>query len=351
MWHCFKFCCSLFIASFWPFKLIETVFYSEAVLIALAAFSSQFGAYIILAAVLGSALSMLWSAVLVIISDFAESEQHLDWINRIVQSLRNFGYVGGPLLGSVFFNTFQNTYGMIWMAIAVLLSGFIMQFCLKKLKAEERHKNKNASSNKDAEKKVKKHLDLVGLFGQKAIVFVLIPLIITIVFVSAEGVLFVVYVRKVLHFDATVYGFIVSAVSVGLVLGPLLFAELFKRFGYAPCACFAATLIGLGVFCLASTINVKFMFLSALLIGIANGVQNTLMASFMMQHIPQGLCKQQMPAYIFILQTSVLVGFIGGGFIDIIYIQTALIGIGIISMSAGMIGAMVNFYWEKIEPA
>ncbi|WP_041583054.1 MFS transporter [Bartonella australis] len=334
---------------FGPFKLILAVFCGEAALIAIAAFSSQFWAYIILSAALGSVLSMLWSAIFVVIPDFAESEQRLDWINRVVQSLRNFGYVGGPLVGSLFFDYLQNTHGMVWLAVAVLLSGFIMKFCLKKLKAEERHKNKEAFRDENTAKKVKKHLDLVGLFGKKAITFVLIPLIITIIFISAEGVLLIVYMRKILNFDAPIYGLIVSATSIGLVFGPLLFTGLFKRLGYAPGACLAATSIGLGIFCLASSINVKFMLLSSLLIGIANGVQNTLMASFMMKHIPKELRKQQMPAYAFILQTSVLVGFIGGGFIDLIDVQSALIWIGIISMTAGIIGMIVNFYWEKLR--
>ncbi|WP_412057771.1 MFS transporter [Bartonella sp. DGB2] len=329
-------------------KMILASFYGEALLIALAAFSQAFLAYIILAAALGCVLSMLWASVFVMIPDFADNEQHMDWINRIVQSLRNFGYVGGPLLGSMFFDYLKNTYGMLWMAVAVLAAGGIMQLCLKGIWVEGRYGLIAAPSKQEEPVLIKKYLDVVGLFRIRAVTLVLIPLIVTIIFISAEGVLLIIYIREVLRLDAKIYGFIASASSIGLVFGPLFFVGLFKRLGYAAGACMAATCIGFGVLCLAFSAQLWVMLLASLLIGIANGVQNALMASFMMKHIHKDQRKQQMPAYSFILQGSVLIGLIGAGFVDLFYIQSAFIWIGLISMAAGFIGTAVNFYSERL---
>ncbi|GAA5095123.1 hypothetical protein GCM10023260_02920 [Bartonella acomydis] len=49
--------------------------------------------------VLGCAGSLFWSAILVAVPDFAKSDQQLDRINRIIQTVCNLDYIAGPLLG------------------------------------------------------------------------------------------------------------------------------------------------------------------------------------------------------------------------------------------------------------
>ncbi|EYS94616.1 MFS transporter [Bartonella bacilliformis] len=341
-----NFSAPLLLHQFGAYRLIINIFYIESLLIVIAAFVGSFWAYICLAAGLGSVLALLWSAVMVAIPDFAQNEHQLDWINRVVQTMRNFGYIGGPILGSLFFTYLQHSYGLIYLAILVLCAGFIVLLCFNLLKIN----NIKQTKNEHLPHSTKKHLDFIGLFKKKTVFWVLLPLVITIAFSSAENVILIIYIRKILQFDATSYGWILSSTSIGLVVGPLLFTGFFKPLGEAPGACLAAAGIGTGIFCLSLTSNIWVIIISSLLIGISNGVQNTLMATFMMNNIKKDERKQQMPAYIFIVQSSVLAGFFSAGFIALDYIQISLTIIGIMTILAGCTGIIANLYQQKFRP-
>ncbi len=91
------------------------------------------------------------------------------------------------------------------------------------------------------------------------------------------------------------------------------------------------------------------MMLSFLILGSANGVQNALMASFMMKAIRKKHRNSQMPAYLFIIQTAVCIGFIGAGFVHVDYTQSTLLVIGIATMIAGILGFAFNTTAQKKE--
>ncbi len=119
----------------------------------------------------------------------------------------------------------------------------------------------------------------------------------------------IVRIRTELQFSAEICGIISSMISLGLVVGPLCFSSLFHHFG-------AAT-IGLAIFCFSLTNFTWLMIFSFFILGSANGVQNSLMASSMMKAIRKEQRNSQMPAYIFIIHTAVCIGFISAGFVKV----------------------------------
>ncbi len=135
--------------------------------------------------------------------------------------------------------------------------------------------------------------------------------------------------------------------SLGLVVGPLCFSSLFHHFGNAAGASLAAATIGFAIFCFSLTNFTWLMMLSFFILGSANGVQNALMASFMMKAIPKEQRNSQMPAYIFIIQTSVCIGFIGAGFVHVHHTQITLLVIGVTTMIAGILGCVLNSTVQK----
>ncbi len=137
--------------------------------------------------------------------------------------------------------------------------------------------------------------------------------------------------------------------SLGLVVGPLCFSSLFHRFGNAAGASLAAAIIGFAIFCFSLTHIVWLMMLSFFILGGANGVQNALMASFMMKAIQKEHRNNQMPAYIFIIQTAVCLGFLGAGFVKVHHTQSTLFIIGIATMIAGILGFILNSAVQKKE--
>ncbi|WP_208438246.1 MFS transporter [Bartonella taylorii] len=326
---------------FQPARTVPIVLLFEAIFIATAAIANQFWVYIALSFALGCAGSIFWSAILVSVPEFAKTDQQLDRINRIIQTVRNLGYIAGPLLGGVLYGISSGQRGLFALSIMVLCATFITIFCFKSLKIH--------AQETDTSQRTKKGLDLAGLLRKKNVVYALAPLIITIILTSALNVLSIVRIRTDLNLSAEIYGVITSMISLGLVVGPLCFSSIFHRFGNAAGASLAATTIGFGIFCFSLTHIVWLMMLSFFILGAANGVQNALMASFMMKAIQKEHRNNQMPAYIFIIQTSVCLGFIGAGFVHVHHTQSTLFIIGIATMIAGILGFILNSAVQKKE--
>ncbi|WP_375673543.1 MFS transporter [Bartonella sp. TS82HLJMH] len=326
---------------FQPARTVPIVLLFEALFIATAAIANQFWIYIALSFALGCAGSIFWSAILVSVPEFANNDQQLDRINRIIQTVRNLGYIAGPLLGGVLYGLSNGQRGLFALSIMVLFATFITLFCFKSLKIHTQTTNTTQKS--------KKGLDLTGLLRKKNVVYALSPLIITIILTSALNVLSIVRIRTDLNLSAETYGIITSMVSLGLVVGPLCFSSLFHRFGNAAGASLAAAIIGFAIFCFSLTQLIWLMMLSFFILGSANGVQNALMASFMMKAIQKEKRNSQMPAYLFIIQTSVCLGFIGAGFVHVHHTQSTLFIIGITTMIAGILGFILNSAVQKKE--
>lgn len=326
---------------FQPARTITVVLLFEALFIATAAIANQFWLYIALSFALGCAGSLFWSAILVAVPDFANNDHQLDRINRIIQTVRNLGYIAGPLLGGVLYGLSNGQKGLFALSIMVLCAALITTYCFKSFKMHAPTTNVAQQS--------KKGLDLLGLLRKKKIVSALAPLIITIILTSALNVLSIVRIRTELAFSAQTYGMISSMISLGLVVGPLCFSSLFHRLGNAAGASLAAATIGLAIFCFSLTQLTWLMMLSFFILGSANGVQNALMASFMMKAIQKEQRNSQMPAYIFIIQTAVCIGFISAGFVKVHHTQYTLLMIGIATMITGILGFIVNSALQKKE--
>ncbi|MGF7158002.1 MFS transporter [Bartonella heixiaziensis] len=326
---------------FQPARTVPIVLLFEALFIATAAIANQFWVYIALSFALGCAGSIFWSAILVTVPELAKNDHQLDRLNRVIQTVRNLGYIAGPLLGGVLYGISNGQRGLFALSIMVLFATFITLFCFKSLKIHTQTTNTTQKS--------KKGLDLRGLLHKKNVVYALFPLIITIILTSALNVLSIVRIRTDLNLSAETYGIITSMVSLGLVVGPLCFSSLFHRFGNAAGASLAAAIIGFAIFCFSLTQLIWLMMLSFFILGSANGVQNALMASFMMKAIQKEQRNSQMPAYLFIIQTSVCLGFIGAGFVHVHHTQSTLFIIGIATMIAGMLGFILNSAVQKKE--
>lgn len=83
-----------------PRKAIPAVFLLQSILIAVASLANQFWSYVVVSLALGSTGSLQWGAIMVAIPTYTNDERYIDRVNRITQSVRNMGYVGGPVSGT-----------------------------------------------------------------------------------------------------------------------------------------------------------------------------------------------------------------------------------------------------------
>lgn len=115
-----------------------------------------------------------------------------------------------------------------------------------------------------------------------------------------------------------------------------------KHIGINRVPCICASIIG-GCLVLVGTYqSVIWLFSVLFILGIANGLQNTFMATFMMKVIPASKRQVLMPIYMMIVQVSVLFGFFIAGLFPVKYSSTLLIVAGSCAFLAGIFGYCLN---------
>ncbi|RQR40596.1 MULTISPECIES: MFS transporter [unclassified Burkholderia] len=320
-----------------PRKTIPAVFLLQSLLIAAASLANQFWGYIVVSMALGSTGSLLWAAIMVAIPSYTNEERHIDRVNRITQSVRNMGYVGGPALGGLLYGMADHSRGLLTLALLVLVAAPVTALCFKALDSFS-----HTSSQASMQAKQKGRLDLLGLVRTAGVIRAVAPLLMTVVLTSTLNVLLIFRVRTELQFSAEIYGLVISALSVGLIVGPVIFAGLFARRGDAAGASIAASVIGAGILWLALSDAAWLIMCAAFLIGSANGIQNALTASFMMKAIDPQRRVDLMPAYIFCIQTSVFLGFLSAGMISTAHVSMALVVVGVATAIIGACGIALN---------
>ncbi|VVE55922.1 hypothetical protein PHO31112_05041 [Pandoraea horticolens] len=314
-----------------PHQTIPAVFLLQSLLIAAASLANQFWGYVGVSMALGSTGALLWAAIMVAIPSYTNDERYIDRVNRITQSMRNMGYVGGPALGGLLYGMAEHSRGLLLLASLVLIAALVTTLCFKVL--DSRNQKSGHAPTQDEQKG---RLDLPGLFRTAGVIRAITPLLMTVVLASMLNVLLIFRIRTELQFSTEIYGFIISALSFGLIVGPVSFSGIFARLGDAAGASIAASIIGFGILWLALSDVAWIMTCATFLIGSANGIQNALTASFMMKAIDPQRRVNLMPAYIFCIQASVFLGFLCAGMISTAHVSTALMAVGV---ATGIIGA------------
>lgn len=320
-----------------PYRTIPSVFVVQSVLIAAASLTNQFWNYIAVSTALGCTGSILWSAVMVAIPTYTNDERRIDRINRVTQSVRNLGYVGGPALGGTLYGIADNAPGLLLLAFLVLLPVPLIAACFRLLGISGRDVEQTS-----AEKKRRVRLDVRGLLGTTGVIRATSPLLMTVMLTSVLNVLLIFRVRTELELSAQTYGLVISMLSIGLIFGPIGLSGMFARFGDAAGASLAAGIIGVGIVWVALSDVAWAIMCATFLIGAANGVQNALMGSFMMKAIDPKHRSGRMPAYVLCIQISVFIGFIGAGLVSTSHVVNALISVGIATAIIGGCGFLLN---------
>ncbi|WP_116963240.1 MFS transporter [Fastidiosibacter lacustris] len=293
---------------------------------------------------MGMVSGIFWSVLSIVIPSYFKHDRLAD-INKFVQSIRNAGYISAPFLAGILTAFFGATWSLGLVSIL-----FIVAIPCSLLSVGRLAKTVNIKphSGNQAGKKIiwPQVLRFFQLPGMK---ITLLPLIVTICTTSTFNVAFMYLLLINLHYSQATYGLIVSAISIGLMIGPIVLTSWAKKHGMGFAACMAATTVGFSVCLSGAYQSIPWLYVVLLILGMANGLQNVLMSTFVMQIVPAEARQQLMPTHIFIIQASVLTGFIIAGQVPVASARLLLIIAGIIAISAGLIGAAGNLVLYKKE--
>lgn len=319
-------------------KILQLIFFCSGLVVM--ATSASMNPYVAFVAslLLGLLSSCFWSALALIISTIFEQDR-FDQVNKLTHSIRNIGYIAGPSLAGCI-NGYVNIKLALFMIGCCFWMGIPCSYILLPMY--------EGKIQTDVTKSQKSFLSTVWLYGH--ILFrlpnmkkTLLPLIVTICFASTSNIAFLHLMVNVLHYSKATYGLMASLTSIGLVGGPFFFSSLFSKRGESFGVCMAALLMGL---CIAATSffeSLVGLSLISLMLGIANGLQNTLMWTFLMKTMAKDQKSKIIPVYILILQVAVLIGFSISSIVSVTETKLFLLMSGLTSFLFGGFGAALNY--------
>ena len=271
---------------------------------------------------------------------------NLTLANKLTQTIKNAGFVFAPSLTGL-------AFGFIEKDLVFILSA-ISFFCFILLMLNGHHSNKQQPIDETSNNNY--IISYRQFIKNHTIQKVLLFFTITISLTSALNIIIIPYINHQLNLSPFIYGTTLSMMSLGLLISPMLFSDFFKKIGQVSGAYLAAGLMGVGMmgFGLASMLSnywvIFVLFFSGLLVGVGNGVQNTLMSEFMLNFCGN-YTKQLMPHYVLSLQCCVLLGFAITFLIKSEWIILSLLLFGFIVVVCGVLGAWINSHiiqekWE-----
>lgn len=363
--------CAYLLAHLSEAVIVKWLFFVQALMVLLIYIASGVGVAL-MGFGLGLIGSILWTAIMSVVPLYCP-KAYLDTANKALQTISNLGAVAGPALVGVIYDRLGKI-ALVYLAVASVMAGVGVLFYqyAKQFHTPAKHRADNQSNCQTSNQSSKEyhsptnrhkpnykpidhptqsntHLSTLNaitvLFSYRAIKHALMPLSVIIVFTSTLNVLLVPYINSVLTLGSTMYGITLTMMSLGLLLSPFLLSGFFAQFGRVRGAMLGASVMGVAMMLLGiptlGTYDSLRVLLAGLLIGMGNGIINTLMGAFMMHTLGDN-SKRLMPYYILCLQSSVLMGFGLAYFVDKALMAEFLLGAGALVVVIALLGAVYN---------
>lgn len=319
-------------------QLILLALFGQAALIVAASLASHPAAYLLIAFVLGILGGLLWSAVLILIPAISPNTATLDTINKYAHSIRNMGFMAGPMLGGSFSYFLQSSSALLLIGTITFLSGIAIYFAMQGVQTFTKDKSQVAINGLSA---------IAKLLQNRTIFRAIAPLVITVISTSALSVLLIVYLTDIVKLNGVQYGVFSSVVSLSLAIAPLFLVELLGKLPAPIAACLSAMMIGISLLLLGLVESFYLLVLFGAMMGAFNGCQNTIMSAFMLKNIAKADRDNQMPAYVLILQISVIIGFLLSMLVKSPQFTSVFWGLSTIAFLAGLGGVWWNQSTKK----
>lgn len=325
--------------------LLPVIFALQGVVIGLFYMTTHTMAILCLSFLLGLLGALLWTVFLAVLPDYFA--HNIALANKLSQTIKNAGFVFAPAITGLLFASIHKTLILYLSLISFVCMALLLcvhrLFKVSNISTAIDNNTDNSKVNQTPKNAIAYRDFILHPTIKKALLFFTISIALT----SALNILLIVYINQQLHLSAFIYGATLSMMSLGLLLSPMLLSGLFGKLGQVSGSYLAAALMGVGMVGFAcvgwlhGVLMVAMLLFCGLLIGVGNGVQNTLMNEFMLNFCGKS-AKQLMPHYILTLQIWVLVGFL----MTLVItgdVAGYLLVFGVVVMACGVLGAWLNW--------
>ncbi len=283
--------------------LIVAVSLAQVPVVAALAFVDSIPAILALTALMGIGFAIAQPAEFALLPA-AAGEDRLAFANGHMETARYLGMTAGPLLGGVL-----AAAGGTRLALLVDAATFAaVAAAALALHARRRPVARRRGADRDRARD-----GVVFLFGERTLALVMVVSFASLLFMTASATAEVFFATDVLGAGQLGYGALMTAWTVGMVIGATVVARRVPARAIVPAALGFVALQGLGL--ALPTVWLVFGFgAGAFLVGgIAHATKNVLIRTLIHERVPDALRGRAFAAYSGLRNSAELVALAGGG--------------------------------------
>lgn len=282
-------------------KLLAIASVAQAVVAVALAFVTPFGPLLLLTALLGVGVAISQSAEFALIPAVSAGRS-LQSANGTIETARYIGFALGPLIGGAL-----TTIGGVTLALLVNALTFVAVAAVALALRVERQPAKIDDTPGRARDGV------VFLLEDRLLALTMAVATVSLVFISTSIPADVVYVQDVLGVEGIGYGLVMSAWTLGMVLGANLISPRIAIAGLATAGFAAVAVQGIGVALAPVWLFLWVMVVCYLVGGAGHGVKNVAFRSLIHERVPAERHGRAFAAYNGLRNTAELLALVAGG--------------------------------------
>ncbi|MGF6884629.1 MFS family permease [Nocardia sp. GAS34] len=296
----------------------------------------NFAVLLAVIAILGLNAAACSSAVITALPEFMRHlKQNVPQGSAALEAIRSGGFLVAPPIAGLLVGGVGYRFALSAVAVSYVLAGLIFASVVDKFR-----NGSTAADTSEPEQTSRRHL-LVGFQQVLKDSRVWPPLTAIAVIVLASAVfdvLLVFYARFNLGFGAEMYGLLLTAWSIGLLIGPLLvrFIPITTKLTPALLAVASGIVHATGFGVAVATANSYATFALFGVGGIGNALQNAYLRTLVLESTRDSVRGSVVSAYIATLQTAAIIGMGVGGLVDPHAARPALVLAAMVSIVAAI---------------
>ncbi|HEY7179708.1 MAG TPA: MFS transporter [Gaiella sp.] len=244
-------------------SLLVVVSAAQACVAVALAFVGSLWALLALAALLGSGIAIAQAAEFALVPAVA-GERSLQAANGTVETARALGFAVGPLCGSLLVTAGGTAAAMLVDAATFVVVGAAgVSLAVRRRSDPAEHEARRRAR------------DGIGfLFADRLVALMVVVVFVSLLFMSASIPADLVYVQDVLGIENIGFGVVLSAWTVGMLVGSNVVARRVSLGGLAAGAMIGVTVQGLGKFLSPFWLVFGFMVVMYFVGGVGHGLKN-----------------------------------------------------------------------------
>jgi Na+/melibiose symporter-like transporter len=315
-----------------PRRALIAVSAAQALVAIALAFADSTVATLALTALLGCGVAVVNPAEFALVPALSDSDDELKRANGRIESARYLGYTLGPLLGGALAAGGGTRIALLVDAASFAVVALVAFALRPRPRALPEHEDLGRARD-----------GIVFLFRDRVLGLVIAVAFVSLLFMTASAAAEVFFATDVLGAGDLGYGAVMTAWTVGMVLGATTLPRRVPAAAGATAALVAIAVQGAGLALPTLWLSLAFALVAYVVGGAAQGLKNVLIRTLIHERVPERLHGRAYAAYNGLRNGAELVALAGGGLlVSAIGARSTLLLAGALPVLAALAGLAVR---------